>query len=135
MVGFRQSLLRAELTAVLCLVLYGIALAGLLQLGAAAMSAEPRTFDDAVRPFALVLWFSILPTALVFAPLYALLHAKGWANMAAAIVLGLASSAILVVLFRNGPMALYALPSGAIVGAATHWLMRARRPRLPSVAP
>jgi len=124
--GFRQSLLRAELTAILCLVLYGIALAGLLQLGAAAMSPEPRSFDEAMRPFALVLWFSILPTTLVFAPLYALLHAKGWANMAGAIVLGLASSAILVALFRNGPMALYALPSGALVGAATHFAMKRR---------
>ena len=133
--GYQQHLLRTELTAVLCLALYGLALAGLLQLGALAMSSAAQTFEEAVRPFVLVLWFSILPTTFVFAPVYALMHAKGWANLAAAIVLGIAASAILVVLFRNGPMALYALPSGAVVGAATHLLMRARRPRLPSAAP
>jgi hypothetical protein len=133
--GFQQHLLRAELTAVLCLALYGLALAAILQLGAAAMSTAPQTFEEAVRPFVLVLWFSILPTTLLFAPAYALFRAKGWANLAVAIVLGIASSAILVALFRNGAMALYALPSGAVVGAATHWLMKARRPRLPSVTP
>ena len=133
--GFQQHLLRAELAAVLCLALYGVALAGILQLGAAAMSSAPQTLEEAVRPFVLVLWFSILPTTLLFAPGYALFHAKGWSNMAAAIVLGIASSAVLVALFRNGAMALYALPSGAVVGAATHWLMRPRRPRLPSATP
>ena len=121
---FQQNLLRAELTAVLCLVAYGLALAGVLQLGAAALSSAPQTFEEAVRPFVLVLWFSILPTTLLFAPSYALFHAKGWANMAAAIVLGIASSAVLVALFRNGAMALYALPSGAVVGAATHFVMK-----------
>ena len=121
---FRHPLLRAELIAIACLVGYALALTGVLQLGAAAMSSAPRTFEEAMRSFVLVLWFSVLPTAFLFAPGYAFLYAKGWANMPAAIVLGIASSAILVVLFRNGAMALYALPSGAVVGAATHWLMR-----------
>ena len=134
--GFQQHLLRAELTAILCLVLYGLALVGVLQLGAAAMSSAPPTFEEAMRPFVLVLWFSILPTTLVFAPSYALFHAKGWANMASAIVLGIASSAVLVALFRNGAMALYALPSGAVVGAATHFVMKrwAGRSLRPPVA-
>ena len=124
--SYPQHLLRTELIAVLCLVLYGLALTGLLQLGAAAMSSAPQTLGEAMRSFGLVLWFSILPTTFVFAPAYALMHAKGWANLAAAILLGIAASAILVALFRNGPMALYALPSGAVVGAGTHLLMRAR---------
>jgi hypothetical protein len=129
--GFGHQLLRAELIAIACLVAYAVALTGLLQLGAAAMSSVPRTFEEAMRSFVLVLWFSILPTVFLFAPAYAFLRAKGWANMPAAIVLGIASSAILVVLFRNGPMALYALPSGAVVGAATHWLMRRPSTRSP----
>ena len=134
--GYRQHLLRAELIAVLCLVAYALVLAALLQLGAAAMSTSPQTFEEAARSFALVLWFSILPVTFLFAPVYAFLHSKGWANMAAAIVLGIASSAILVVLFRNGPMALYALPSGAVVGAGTHLAMRwwAGRGARPPVA-
>jgi len=122
--GFQQHLLRTELTAILCLVLYGLGLVGVLQLGAAAMSSAPQTLEETVRPFVLVLWFSILPTTVLFAPAYALLHAKGWANMGAAIVLGIAASAVLVALFRNGAMALYALPSGAVVGAATHFVMK-----------
>jgi hypothetical protein len=136
--GFQQHLLRAELTAVLCLVLYAAVLAGLLRLGAAAMASAPQAFEETARSFALVLWFSILPTTLLFAPAYALFHAKGWANLGVAIVLGLASSAILVALFRNGPMALYALPSGAVVGAATHLVMKkwaARAARPPAVTP
>jgi hypothetical protein len=133
--GFQHHLLRAELAAVVCLVLYGLALVGAIQLGAAAMSSAPQTFEEAVRPFVLVLWFSILPTTALFAPSYALFHSKGWANMAAAIVLGIASSAVLVALFRNGAMALYALPSGAVVGAATHFVMKrwARRSVQPPV--
>ena len=42
---FQQNLLRAELTAVLCLVAYGLALAGVLQLGAAALSSAPQTLE------------------------------------------------------------------------------------------
>ena len=132
--SFQQYLLRAELTAVLCLVLYGLALVGVLQLGAAAMASAAPTFEEAVRPFVLVLWFSILPTTALFAPSYALFHAKGWANMAAAIVLGIASSAVLVALFRNGAMALYALPSGAVVGAGTHFVMKRWSARAGPVA-
>lgn len=130
-VGFRHLLLRVELTALLCLVVYAAALTAVLALGAALLSSVPQAWDEALRSFALVLWFSVLPTAFVFAPAYAGLLDRGWANMAAAIILGIASSALLVALFRNGPMALYALPSGAVVGAATHLILGLRRPRLP----
>ena len=134
--GYRHHLLRAELVAVACLVAYGLALAALMQLGAAVASPAPQSFEEAARAFVLVLWFSILPTVFLFAPVYALLHAKGWSNMAASILLGIAASAILVVLFRNGPMALYALPSGAVVGAGTHLVMKwwAGRGARPPVA-
>jgi hypothetical protein len=93
------------------------ALAGVLQLGAAALFLGAANVSRTrCGPFVLVLWFSILPTTLLLRAGLRAFHAKGWANMAAAIVLGIASSAVLVALFRNGAMALYALPSGAVVG-------------------
>ena len=134
--SYGRLLLRVELTALLCLVAYAAALTAALALGAAAFASGGQGWDEAARSFALVLWFSILPTAALFAPVYAAMHGRGWTNLPVAIVLGIAASAILVVLFRNGPMAIYALPSGAVVGAGTHLLMKwwARRGLRPPVA-
>ena len=130
-----KHLLRAEITAVLCLVLYAAALTAALGLGAAALSSDAQSTGEALRSFTLVLWFSILPTAFVFAPIYSFLRARAMANLVLAIVVGIMSSAVLVALFRNGAMALYALPSGAFVGAGTHFAMKLWNSREHPVVP
>ena len=133
--NYWNHLLRVEITAILSLVLYAAALVAVLGLGAQVLSNEPQSASDALRSFTLVLWFSILPTIFLFAPIYAFLRVRRVANFALAIVVGIMSSAVLVALFRNGSMALYALPSGAFVGAATHAVMKLWNAREHPVVP
>jgi len=123
-VSYWNHLLRVEVAAVLSLFVYAAALTALIALASGALSSEPQSSGEALRSLGLVLWFSILPTTFVFAPAYAFLHMRGATNVAAAIVVGILSSAVLVVLFRNGAMALYALPSGAFVGAGTYLILK-----------
>jgi len=122
--GYWSHLLRVEIAAIVSLLVYAAALTAVLALGSGAFSSEPQSSGEALRSFGLVLWFSILPTTFVFAPVYAFLHVRGATNVAAAIVIGILSSAVLVFLFRNGAMALYALPSGAFVGAGTYLILK-----------
>jgi hypothetical protein len=130
MMTFWKHLWRIELAAVICLVLYAAAFTGVLALGAGVFATDSATLEGAARSFALILWFSILPTMLFFAPFYALLARTGHTNFPVAIILGVLSSVALVMLFRNGAMALYAIPSGAVVGAATHAIAKWLAPRI-----
>jgi len=70
--GYWSHLLRVEIAAIVSLLVYAAALTAVLALGSGAFSSEPQSSGEALRSFGLVLWFSILPTAFVFAPVYAL---------------------------------------------------------------
>ena len=130
-----NHLLRVEIAAILSLFVYAAALTALIALASGALSSEPQSSGEALRSLGLVLWFSILPTIFLFAPIYAFLRLRRVANFVLAIVVGIMSSAVLVALFRNGSMALYALPSGAFVGAATHAVMKLWNAREHPVVP
>jgi hypothetical protein len=112
---------RVELVVLLCLLLYALAFTALLGLGAAVFAPEGPSVDRAALPFALILWFSVLPAVLLFAPAYALVRWRGWTNLALALVIGAATGAVFL---RAGPVALYAIASAVIIAAAAHLILR-----------
>ena len=123
-VSYWNHLWRVELVVVLCLVLYGLGLTGVLGLGAAALAPGPQDIEGAALSFALVLWFGALPSILLFAPAYALLRWRGWINLASAIVIGVLCGAVFL---RAGSLAIYAISTGAIVAAGAHAILRRMR--------
>ena len=123
-VSYWNHLWRVELVVILCLVLYGLGLTGVLGLGAAVFAPDSQATDGAALSFALVLWFGALPSILLFAPAYALLRWRGLINFASAMVIGVLSGAVFL---RAGSLAIYAVLTGAIVAAGAHAILRQMR--------
>ena len=121
---FWKQLLRVELAAVTCLLVYAAILTGLLRVGAAVLSPAAPETDGLWLSFALILWFGVLPALLLFAPVYALLRAVGFASFPAAVIIGIVSGALFVALVRAGGGALFAIPSSVIVAVGVHAIMR-----------
>jgi hypothetical protein len=108
---------RVEAAVAISLALYGFALAVLVWLGAAALAPSTPGIGGA---FALILWFGAIPSIVFYAPTYTLLRWTGFANLAAAVALGILCG---LVFARSGPLALFAIPCGAIVAAASHLML------------
>jgi hypothetical protein len=126
-VTYWKQLWRVELAVAACLVVYAAGLTALVRLGAAMFAPAPPGGDAIALSFFLILWFSVLPAVVLFAPAYTFLRAKGAVNFPIAVAVGLLSPVLLLFLFRAGPAAIYAIPSSVIVAIGVHAIMKRTR--------
>ena len=119
--SYWAHLWRVEVVVLICLLAYALAFTALLALGAGIFAPQGLPLDSAALPFALIVWFSVLPAILLFGPVYALLRWRGWANLALAIAIGAATGAVFL---RAGPLALYAIPSAIIIAVFAHLILK-----------
>jgi hypothetical protein len=126
-VTFWKQLWRVELAVAACLVVYAAALTALVRLGAAIFAPTPPSGDAIALSFFLLLWFSVLPAVLLFAPAYAFLRAKGAVNFPIAVAVGLLAPVVMLFLARSGLAAAYAIPSSVIVAIGVHAIMKRRQ--------
>ena len=104
-----------------CLLLYALILTSLLALGAAVFAPSGPGTDNATLSFALIVWFSVLPAILLFAPAYALLRWRGWASLGTA----LAAALLPAILFIRAPVfALYFIPTSLAVALGAHFVLK-----------
>ena len=124
---FWKQLWRVELAVAASLVAYAAVLTALVRLGAAVFAPTPPSGDALALSFVLLIWFSVLPAVLLFAPAYTFLRAKGAVNFPISVAVGLLSPVVLLFLFRMGPAAVYAIPSSVIVAIGVHAIMKRMR--------
>lgn len=67
------------------------------------------------------MFFGVVPMALGFVPLYALLSAKGYANWLTAILCGLVVSGVLCLYPSLRQLAFFWVIDGVLLGLFTHW--------------
>ena len=116
-----DHLWRVEAVVVGCLVAYALVLTALLALGAAVFAPMLPSTDNATRSFALIVWFSVLPAILLFAPAYALLRWRGWVSLTTALIAALLPA----ILFIRAPaFAVYFIPTSLAVAIGAHFLLK-----------
>ena len=103
---------------------YALVLTALLALGAAVFAPMLPSTDNATRSFALIVWFSVLPAILLFAPAYALLRWRGWVSLTTALIAALLPA----ILFIRAPaFAVYFIPTTLAVAIGAHFLLKRLR--------
>jgi hypothetical protein len=104
-----------------CLLAYALVLTALLSLGAAVFAPILPSAENATLSFALIVWFSVLPAILLFAPAYAFLRWRGWVSVTTAIMAALLPA----ILFIRAPVfALYFVPTSLAVAIGAHFLLK-----------
>jgi hypothetical protein len=119
--AFLRALWRTEVVVILCLVAYALLFAVGIAILEAGRPSIHSFLDRILIVASLTLLFGAVPAMILFAPVYAAARTWGTVNMAAAVVMGIASSMVSTLFSADlRGIAILAVVASALVSAATH---------------